>query len=87
MANHPSAEKRNRQREKRSARNASVRSAVRTAVKKARHALSEQDAEGAAPLVHGAEKKLARAAAKGVLHVRSASRTTSRLRSALAKLS
>ena len=53
MAHHPSAEKRNRQRLVRTERNTSVRSAVRTAVKKARTALSEGDRKAAEGLVPG----------------------------------
>lgn len=86
MANHASAAKRNRQRIKRTARNRSIRSAVRTAVKKARTAIADGDAEAATKSVREASKELARAASKGVLHVNNAARTTSRIESALAKL-
>jgi small subunit ribosomal protein S20 len=86
MANHPSAEKRNRQRINRSARALAVRSATRTAVKKARQAV-ESGEQDAAEAVHQASVALAKAAKKGVLHVRTAARTTARINSALHKRS
>ena len=86
MANHPSAEKRNRQRITRTDRNRAARTAVRSAVKKARAALAGGNPEAAKAPVAEASKALAKAAAKGVLHVRNASRTTSRIASAFAKL-
>jgi small subunit ribosomal protein S20 len=87
MANHPSAEKRNRQRIKRTVRNRGVRSAVRTALKKARTALATGDQAAAAPLVRAASIALAKAASKNVLHPRAASRTTSRIMAQLHRLS
>ena len=86
MANHPSADKRNRQRITRTERNKRIRSAVRSAVKKARAAIESGKADAAKEPVAQAAKALARAASKGVLHVRTAARTTSRIESALSKL-
>lgn len=86
MANHPSAAKRNRQTIKRTEQNKGLRSALRTSVKKARAALSEGSVESAKPLVLAASSFLARAASKGIIHMKNASRTTSRLQSQLAKL-
>ncbi len=86
MANHPSAEKRNRQRLKRTSRNRAVRSAVRTALKKARTALDSGDQATAAPLVKEASVALAKAASKNVVHPRAASRTTSRIMAQLHRL-
>lgn len=86
MANHPSAEKRNRQRIARTARNRSIKSSVRTAVKRARTALASGDAKTAADQVKQATSALAGAASKGVLHKKTAARTTSRIQAALAKL-
>jgi small subunit ribosomal protein S20 len=86
MANHASADKRNRQRIKRTTRNRALTSAVRTAVKKARAAISSGKLEAAQEPVLAASKALARAASRGVLHSRAASRVTSRIQSALAKL-
>jgi small subunit ribosomal protein S20 len=86
MANHPSAQKRNRQRIKRTARNSKVTSTVRGAVKKARAAIGTGDKAAAAEAVSKASRLLARAASKGVLHDRTASRTTARIQSQLGKL-
>lgn len=86
MANHPSAEKRNRQRLTRTARNRGIRSAVRTALKRARLAVASGDAKQAAESVKQAASALARAASQGVLHRRTAARQTSRIQAALAKL-
>lgn len=87
MANHPSAEKRNRQRVVRTERNRAAKSALRGAVKKARTAIAAGEADKAKAPVAIAEKALARAASKGVIHPRAASRTTSRIAAALAKAS
>lgn len=87
MANHVSAEKRNRQRIKRTARNRPVRTAVRTAVKRARAAIASGDPQAAAEPVRLAASALARAASKGILPRKAASRTTSRITSALQKIS
>lgn len=78
MANIKSAEKRNRQAQKRTAANRVYRSAARTAVKKARVAIANGD-PNAAELVKKAEVALARAASKGVIHTNNAARRTSRL--------
>ncbi len=85
MANHPSAEKRNRQRVVRTERNRAAKSALRSAVKKARAAVGAGDAAKAKSGVATAEKALAKAASKGLIHPRTAARTTSRIAKALAK--
>ena len=85
MANHPSAEKRNRQRIVRTERNRAAKSALRGAVKKARTAVASGDAAKAKSSSATAEKALAKAASKGVIHPRTAARTTSRIAKALAK--
>ena len=51
MANHPSAEKRNRQRIVRTERNRALKSALRTTIKKARAAVGAGSAKDAKPLV------------------------------------
>lgn len=84
MANHPSAAKRNRQRIVRTVRNKDARSALRTAVKKARSAVEAGDKDASEKIV-AAEVALARAASSGLIHSNSASRTTSRIKSALSK--
>ena len=86
MANHVSADKRNRQRIVRTLRNRSVRTAVRNALRTARAALEAGDKAAAAEPVKKAVSILSRAVSKGVLHQKTASRTTSRIESALAKL-
>ena len=86
MANHPSAEKRNRQRLVRAERNQAVRSSLRTAVKKARAAIAAGDIAAAKAPVAAASIALAKAASKGVVHSRAASRTTSRIQTALGKI-
>jgi len=86
VANHPSAEKRNRQRIKRTLRNRTVTSSVRTLVKKVRSALAAKDKEAAKTALLIAVKALDKAATKGVFHVKAASRTVSRLSAAVHKL-
>ena len=83
MANHASAEKRNRQRVKRTDRNRTVKSSLRTAVKKV-HAASK---EAGAALYIAAESALDRAATKGVIPFKRASRVKSRLALALVRAS
>ena len=82
MANHASAEKRNRQRVVRTERNRSVRQSVRTAVKKARAALESGDEQLAKQRITEAARALDKAASKGVVHKKAASRTTSRMQAA-----
>ena len=80
MANHPSAEKRNRQRIRRTERNRSIKAETRTVVKKARTTISSATApEARATAVTAAVRAVDRAASKGVIHPRKASRTKSRL--------
>lgn len=86
MANHASAEKRNRQRILRTERNRSILSSVRTAVKGARSALASGDGALAKQKVAEATRALAQAAQKGVVHAKTASRTASRIESQLHKL-
>ena len=84
MANTRSAQKRNRQALKRRARNLSIRNAVKTAVKKAREAVAGGDATKAKDALRHATRMLNRAATRGVLHARNASRRVSRLALSLA---
>ncbi len=79
MANHPSAEKRNRQRIKRTLRNRTVSSSVRTLVKRVRTALHAKDKDAATTALKIATVALDKAATKGVVHPKAASRTISRL--------
>lgn len=73
MANIESQKKRNRQNEVRRVRNKSVKSDLKTAVKKAQTAESTEDA------FRAAQRKIDKAAAKGVLHPKTAARKKSRL--------
>lgn len=86
MANHASAVKRNRQRITRTARNRAAKSTLRTEVKKARTALTATPKE-ATKLVHTAISSLDRAASKGTIPSKRASRVKGRLAAALHKAS
>ena len=86
MANHPSAEKRNRQRIKRTLHNRGITSAVRTLVKQVNTAIAAKDKAGAKTALARAVKALDKAASKGVLHPKAASRTVSRLSARVHKL-
>lgn len=79
MANHDSAEKRNRQRLVRTERNRALKSSVRTQVKAARAAITGTDEKAAKTKVVAAESALDRAASKGVIHRRTAARKKARL--------
>ena len=79
MANHPSAVKRNRQTQKRTKRNQAIRSNVRSTIKKARTALETGDKAAAESALKLAERTLDKAATKGVLHRKNASRRLARL--------
>jgi small subunit ribosomal protein S20 len=86
VANHASAEKRNRQRINRTARNKARKSAVRSFVKKVRAALESKDVKGATEALATATSALDKAAARGALHAKSASRTVARLSAQLHQL-
>jgi small subunit ribosomal protein S20 len=86
LANHPSAEKRNRQRIKRTLRNRSVRSAVRTRVKTVRDALAAKDPKAATAALAEATVALDRAAGKGAVERKAAARTVARLSAQVHKL-
>lgn len=79
MANHKSAEKRNRQNAVRNARNTHIRSTMRTFVKQVRQAVAEGDSEGAKAALAKAVPCIDKAASKGVIHKATASRKISRL--------
>jgi small subunit ribosomal protein S20 len=86
VANHPSAEKRNRQRIKRTLRNRVVKSSVRTLVKHVRTAIAAKDKKAAHAALKTAIRALDMAASKGSVHPKAASRVVSRLSSAVHKL-
>ncbi|MBE0577724.1 MAG: 30S ribosomal protein S20 [Desulfuromonadales bacterium] len=79
MANHKSAEKRNRQNKLRNARNAHIRSTMRSFVKKLRIAIAEGDTETANAVLEKAIPYIDKAATKGVIHKATASRKIGRL--------
>ena len=87
MANHASAEKRNRQTIKRTARNKSVRTEFRSLVKTVRELIAKGDAAGAKAALTPAISALDSAVSKGVLVRGAASRRVSRLAAAVHKLS
>jgi small subunit ribosomal protein S20 len=86
LASHPSADKRNRQRIKRTLRNRSVRAALRTEVKAVRSALVAKDAKAAQTALLEATVALDKAATKGAIHPKAASRHVSRLAAQVHKL-
>lgn len=79
MANHKSAEKRNRQRIKRRERNVFHLSTMRTYMKRLRKALEGGDLETAKESLPLALQAIGKAASKGVIHRNTASRYTSRI--------
>jgi small subunit ribosomal protein S20 len=79
LANHASAIKRHKQSEKRRLRNATVKSSLRTAVKKVTEAVTAGKADEAKTNLQKAVSELDRAVTKGVLHRNNASRKISRL--------
>ena len=74
-----SAEKRHRQSEERRLRNKSVRSAVRTSVKKVVILGQKKDAEGAETALRDMIKRIDTAAQKGVIKKNTAARKKSRM--------
>jgi small subunit ribosomal protein S20 len=79
VANHPSAEKRNRQRIVKTARNRAIQSSVRTLVKRVRTALHAKDKAAAGVALKAATIALDKASSKGAVHTKAAARTISRL--------
>ena len=84
MANIKSAEKRARQAVKRRAHNITLRSKMRTAIKKARSALAAGEKAGAQAAVKAATPVIDSMVNKGIIHRNTAARHKSRL-SALLK--
>jgi len=82
MANHASAEKRNRQRITKTDRNRAGKSALRTDLKKARAAIEAKPNEAAAA-VKTAVSHADKTASKGIIPKKRAARKTSRLAKAL----
>lgn len=79
MPNTKSAQKRLRQNKARRLRNRSVKSALRTQIRKVRDSLKVGDLDKAVVEMKLAQKKLDQAGAKRVIHPNKAARTKSRL--------
>ncbi len=82
MANHKSALKRIRQSQKRQERNTHVRSRMRTIIKRFRKAVTDGESDADQKL-RAAEREIRKAATKGIIPARRASRTISRLAKSL----
>ena len=83
MANIKSAKKRILVNETKAARNKSIKSGVKTAVKKVDVAVAEGNKEAAVAALQNAISTIDRAATKGVYHKNTASRKISRLTKAV----
>jgi small subunit ribosomal protein S20 len=68
VANIKSQIKRNKQNEKRRLRNKSVKSSLKTAIRKFHEATASGDTEQATALMRDASRKLDKAVSKGVIH-------------------
>jgi small subunit ribosomal protein S20 len=79
VANIKSQIKRNKQNEKRRLRNKSVRSSLKTAIRKFHSAVKSGDTDNAASLARDASRKLDKAASKGVIHKNQAANRKSSL--------
>lgn len=83
MPNSSSAKKRLRQNESLRLRNRSIKSAVRTQIKKVRTAVAAGDIETAETEFQVAVKKLDKASSKRIFHPNTSARYKSRLQSAI----
>jgi small subunit ribosomal protein S20 len=83
MANSAQARKRARQAVATNARNASLKSALRTAVKKVKKAIVAGDKAAAATQLQSSQAVIDRIADKRIVHKNTASRTKSRLAQAI----
>ncbi|HEU4426249.1 MAG TPA: 30S ribosomal protein S20 [Pilimelia sp.] len=87
MANIKSQIKRNRQNEKRRLRNKSVKSSLKTAVRKFNEATQTGDVDSATALMRDASRKLDQAVSKGVIHKNQAANRKSAIAKRLDSLS
>ena len=85
MAHHKSAIKRVRQTIKRTAQNRSLRSDLRTVIKKFRSILEGGNIEQVREAYPGVQKNIDKAVTKGILHKRTGARYKSRLALSVAK--
>lgn len=79
MANHKSAEKRNRQAQVRRLRNKMNRKKMKTAIRKVDEAVAAGSADDAKVALYEATITIAKTASKGTIHKKNASRKISRL--------
>ena len=79
MANHKSAEKRNRQAQVRRQRNRANRSKMKTVIKNLNAAIDSGSSEDAKTALAAAVPVIAKTASKGTIHKKNASRKISRL--------
>lgn len=79
MANHQSAEKRNRQNKKRRTCNAAIRSKVHTQERKLEEAIENKDEVAIRDMLSKTVSTITTARSKGVFHKRTASRKVARL--------
>ncbi|HLI21425.1 MAG TPA: 30S ribosomal protein S20 [Stellaceae bacterium] len=79
MANHPSAEKRNRQTQRRTEVNRARMSRIRSYVKKVETAIAAGDKNAAKQAYADAAPEMQRGIGKGVVHQRTVARKLSRL--------
>ncbi len=87
MANIKSQIKRNRQNEKARLRNKSVKSSLKTAIRKFNEATESGNVETATALLRDATRKLDKAASKGVIHKNQAANRKSAIAKRLESLS
>jgi small subunit ribosomal protein S20 len=87
VANIKSQIKRNRQNEKRRLRNKSVKSSLKTAIRKFHEAAATGDTDTATQLLRDATRKLDKAASKGVIHKNQAANRKSAITQKLNSLS
>lgn len=86
MANIKSAKKRILTSNKKAEANKSVRSEVKTSIKKVHTAIDANDKAAASEALKAATSTIEKAASKGVLHANNASRKVSRLAQAVNKI-
>ncbi|RJQ28262.1 30S ribosomal protein S20 [Candidatus Parcubacteria bacterium] len=79
MATHKSAIKQDKQSKKRKMRNTKIKSYVKTVIKRVRNAVDEKDMESSTQALVKAIPAIDKAASKGVIHKKTASRKISRL--------
>lgn len=79
MANHKSAEKRNRRNARKGEVNGARRSRIRTFVKKVEAAIASGDSDAAAAALKAAQPEMQRGVSRGVLHRNTVARKISRM--------